>query len=90
MKEFHLDRHLLQEGEKLNMCLAVPLKIVKINGKDAEAEIEGVRRKIRVDFIKDPMPGEYVIVHAGFAIEKLDEKQALENLRLVKEVTDVL
>jgi len=90
MREFHLDRHLLQEGEIFNMCLAVPLKIVKINGKDAEAEIEGVRRKIRVDFIKDPIPGEYVIVHAGFAIEKLDEKQALENLKLVREVTDVL
>lgn len=72
------------------MCLAVPLKIIKVDGKDAEAEIEGVRRKIRADFIKDPMPGDYVIVHAGFAIEKLEEKQALENLRLIKEVTDVL
>jgi hydrogenase expression/formation protein HypC len=90
MRGFLLDRHLLQEGERLNMCLAVPLRIVKINGKEAEAEIEGVRRKIRVDFIKDPMPGEYVIVHAGFAIEKLEEKQALENLRLVREVTDAL
>lgn len=90
MREFRLGRHLLQEGEMIDMCLAVPLKIVKINGKDAEAEIEGVRRKIRVDFIKDPMPGEYVIVHAGFAIEKLDERQALENLKIVREVTDVL
>lgn len=90
MRGFRLDRHLLQEGEKLNMCLAVPLKIVKINGKDAEAEIEGVRRKIRVDFIKDPIPGEYVIVHAGFAIEKLEEKQAQENLKLFKEVEDAL
>jgi hydrogenase expression/formation protein HypC len=73
-----------------NMCLAVPLKIKEINGKDAIAEIEGVTRKIRIDFVDDLKVDDYVIVHAGFAIEKLDEKQALENLRLIKEVADAL
>jgi hydrogenase expression/formation protein HypC len=70
------------------MCLAIPLKITEVNGKEAMAEIEGVKRKIRIDFIKDLKVGEYVIVHAGFAIEKLDEKLALENMELIKEVTD--
>lgn len=70
------------------MCLAIPLKIAEINGKEALAEIEGVKSKIRIDFIKDLKVGDYVLVHAGFALERLDEKQALENMELIKEVTD--
>ena len=50
------------------MCLAVPLKIVELNGLDAVGEWEGVRRRIRVDFIPDPQVGPYVIVHALSAI----------------------
>lgn len=57
---------------------------------NAIAEVEGVIRKIRIDFIEDIKIGDYVIVHAGFAIEKLDNQQALENLRLIKEVTNAL
>jgi hydrogenase expression/formation protein HypC len=72
------------------MCLAVPLRIVQINGKEALAEVEGVQRKIRIDFIDEAKVGDYVIVHAGFAIEKLTEENAKENLRLIKEVTDAL
>lgn len=72
------------------MCLAVPLKIVELKGNNAVGEIEGVRRNLRVDFIKDLKIGDYVIVHAGFAIEKLDEKDAKENIALIKEVTDAL
>jgi hydrogenase expression/formation protein HypC len=70
------------------MCLAIPLKITNVNGKEAMAEIEGVIRKIRTDFISNLKVGDYVLVHAGFAIEKLDEKQALENMELIREVTD--
>ena len=62
------------------MCLAVPLKISEIHGKEAIAESMGMQRKIRVDFIENPQVGEYVIVHAGFAIERLPEKQAEEDL----------
>ena len=62
------------------MCLAVPLKLIEINGNEAVAESLGLRRKIRVDYIDSPQPGEYVMVHAGFAIERLPEKQALEDL----------
>jgi hydrogenase expression/formation protein HypC len=72
------------------MCLAVPLKIVELKENNAVGEIEGVRRNIRVDFIKNLKIGDYVIVHAGFAIEKLDEKNARENIELIKEVTDAL
>jgi hydrogenase expression/formation protein HypC len=72
------------------MCLAVPLRITEINGKEALGELEGIKRKIRVDFIEGLKLGDFVIVHAGFAIEKLDEKQALENLKALKEVADAL
>ena len=62
------------------MCLAIPLKIVEIDGKEALGEALGMRRKIRLDFIRDARIGEYVMVNAGFAIERLEESQALEDI----------
>ena len=72
------------------MCLAIPLELVEINGMDAVAQADGVRRKIRVDFIQNPQVGDYVIVHAGFAIERMKKEQALENLAAIREVADAL
>lgn len=72
------------------MCLAVPLQITEINGADAVGERDGIRRKIRLDFIPDPQIGEYVIVHAGFAIERLSAEQALENIAAAREVENAL
>ncbi len=72
------------------MCLAVPLKIVEIDGLNAVGEVEGLRRRMRLDFIKEPKLGEYVIVHAGFAIERLPEKQALADIEAWAEVGDAL
>lgn len=72
------------------MCLAVPLKLIEINGRTAIGEAMGVSREIRVDFIRDPKPGEYVIVHAGFAIERLSQQQAELDLEAWAEVEDVL
>ena len=72
------------------MCLAIPLRLVEIDGMNAVAEAAGIRRKVRVDFIREPQVGEYVIVHAGFAIERLNEQQALENLQAIQEVADAL
>ena len=62
------------------MCLAVPLKLIEIDGKNAVGESMGMQRKLRVDFIPEPKIGDYVIVHAGFAIERLPEEQALEDI----------
>lgn len=72
------------------MCLAVPLKIVEIDGLDAVGEAGGVRRKMRLDFIKNPKIGEYVIVHAGFAIERLNEEQARLDIAEWREVQNAL
>ena len=59
------------------MCLAVPMKVVEINNNTARVEVGGTQRMIGLDII-DPKPniGEYVIVHAGFAIVKIDEDEA--------------
>ena len=69
-----------QNGKGKKMCLAVPLKLIEINGKTATGEAMGMTRQVRVDFIKDPQVGDYVMVHAGFAIERLPEGQALADL----------
>ncbi len=72
------------------MCLAIPLRIAEIEGNEAVGERDGVRRKIRVDFLRNPKVGDYVIVHAGFAIERLSEKEALESIEAAREVEDAL
>jgi len=72
------------------MCLAIPLQLIEINGKEAIAEANGVRRTIRVDFIREPKVGDFVLAHAGFAIERMNEAQARENLRAIQEVADAL
>ena len=72
------------------MCLAVPLKIIALDGNKAVGEAMGMSRDIRVDFIPEPKLGDYVIVHAGFAIERLPEGQALEDIEAWEEVEDAL
>ena len=72
------------------MCLAIPLKLIEINGNDAVGEAMGMRRAIRVDFIPEPKPGDYVMVHAGFAIERLSEQRAMEDLETWEELRDAL
>lgn len=72
------------------MCLAVPLKLIEINGNTAVGEAMGMTRNIRVDFIKEPKVGDYVMVHAGFAIERLPQQQAEDDLAAWEEVENAL
>ncbi len=72
------------------MCLAVPLQLIEIDGSNAVGEAMGMRRQIRVDFIENLRIGDYVIVHAGFAIERLPERQAMEDLEAWEEVQNAL
>jgi len=62
------------------MCLAVPSKIVKINDTIATVDVDGVTRETSLLLLEDAKIGDYVIVHAGFAISKLDEESALQTL----------
>ena len=68
------------------MCLAVPARVVEIRGDTATVDMEGVRREVSVLLVPDVKIGEYAIVHAGFAIGKLDEHEALESLKLIRQV----
>ncbi len=69
------------------MCLGVPMQVVSINGSEAVAEIDGVQRAASLMLLEEEIAvGDYVIVHAGFAISRLDEAEALETLRMMREV----
>ena len=69
------------------MCLAVPMRVVSIDGDDVVAEIDGVKREASLMLLgEEVLVGDFVIVHAGFAISKLDEEEAQETLRLMREV----
>lgn len=72
------------------MCLAVPLELVEIDGNNGIGARSGIRRSIRLDFIKEPKIGDYVMVHAGFAIERIDRRQAEEDLEAFHELEAVL
>ena len=72
------------------MCLAIPLQLIEINGSTAVGEAMGMRREIRVDFIDKPRIGDYVIVHAGFAIERLPEQQAQDDLEAWEDVRNAI
>ena len=80
----------MQQKVVANMCLAIPFQLVQIEGNNAIGEAAGVQRKIRVDFIREPQVGDYVIVHAGFAIEKMNEQQALDNLEAISEAANAV
>ena len=67
------------------MCLAIPSKIVAIDGDMGTIDAEGVRRQTSLMLLEDPVVGDWVIVHAGFAIQKLDEETARESLRYLRE-----
>ena len=64
------------------MCLAIPAKIVEIDNDMATIDVEGTRRQASLLLIENPSLGDYVMVHAGFAIHKIDEAEALESLRI--------
>jgi len=69
------------------MCLGVPMKILSRDGDTVVAEVDGVQKEASVMLLGEEVAvGDYVIVHAGFAISRLDEAYAEETIRLMKEV----
>jgi len=68
------------------MCLAVPGKIKKIDGRLAEVDFSGVTREAALDLLMDAQVGDYILVHAGYAIQKLSEQDAHETIRLLEEI----
>ncbi|RLE72963.1 MAG: HypC/HybG/HupF family hydrogenase formation chaperone [Thermoprotei archaeon] len=74
------------------MCLGVPARVVEVknSGRSAIVDYGGVRREVDAFLVPDLKVGEYVIVHAGAIIEKLDEKEAIESMRLWREIIETL
>ncbi len=74
------------------MCLAIPGKIEEINDQGlmvmAKVSFNGIFKDICIDWVSEAKVGDYVIVHAGFAINTLDKEEAIENLKLIEEVAN--
>ena len=70
------------------MCLAIPAKVLSIDGFEADVEIGGVSRTISIMLTPDASVGNYVYVHTGYAISVVDEAEALESLRLLRELAE--
>jgi hydrogenase expression/formation protein HypC len=76
------------------MCLAVPGKIVSIDESNpelrmAKVNFSGVSREVCIQWLDDVKIGDYVLVHVGFALNKIDEKDAEETLRILREMGDI-
>jgi hydrogenase expression/formation protein HypC len=71
------------------MCLAVPVKVVSIEGDEAETEIGGVRRRVSIVFTPEVKVGDYVLLHTGYAIGVVDETEAEETLKLLEEMANL-
>lgn len=72
------------------MCLAIPMVLVERNEFEGVAEVDGVRRQISVMFLPDVEVGEYVLVHAGYAIAQVDAEEAAKTLELLREYSDAM
>lgn len=68
------------------MCLGIPMKIIEINNENGLCEFAENRILVSLKFLPDTKIGDYVIVHAGFAIQKLAEKDAKETIRILKDL----
>ena len=68
------------------MCLGIPMKIIEMDGQEAVAVAGGIRKRIRLDLLDGVQMGDFVLIHTGYAIEKLDPEEARETLELIKQV----
>jgi hydrogenase expression/formation protein HypC len=72
------------------MCLAIPAKIKSIQDQMATIDMEGTQRDVSLLLIEDPKIGDFVIVHAGFAIHKIDEHDAMESLKVLRQMASLM
>ena len=68
------------------MCVAIPVKVIELEGNDALVETDGVRRRASMMLVDGVRPGDWVILHAGYAISVMDEKEAEKTLALLREM----
>jgi len=71
------------------MCLSVPAQIIKIDDQMADVSIGGALFKAGLQMVENVSVGDYILLHAGFAIQKISEEDALETIKLLKEMDDL-
>lgn len=71
------------------MCLAVPVKVVSIEGNEAEVEIGGVKRRVSIVLTPEARVGDYVLLHTGYAINVVNEAEAQETLKILEEMASL-
>jgi hydrogenase expression/formation protein HypC len=71
------------------MCLSIPAKILSIEGKTARASVGGTVINVGLHMIDDIKEGDYVLVHTGFALQKISDDEAQETLKLIKEMENI-
>jgi hydrogenase expression/formation protein HypC len=72
------------------MCLSIPAKVVDINGNIADVSVGGTIFKAGLQMVENVKVGDYILLHAGFAIQKISEAEALETLEILKELKDAM
>jgi len=71
------------------MCLAIPMKLISIEADKGVVELSGVKKEISLNLLKEVEIGDYLIIHAGFAIEKLNEEEANKTLAIWEEIANL-
>lgn len=70
------------------MCLAVPMKILRRGAERGEVEMDGARREVMLTLVPGAQEGDFVIVHAGYALEVIDETEAQRTLELLRQISE--
>jgi hydrogenase expression/formation protein HypC len=68
------------------MCLSIPAKILSVDGNTAKASVGGAIINTSLHLVDDIRPGDYVLIHTGFALQKISEEEALETIRMIEEM----
>jgi hydrogenase expression/formation protein HypC len=71
------------------MCLAIPGKVLEIEGHKAKVDFDGVQKNVVIALLPKLTVGKYVIVHAGYAIQELDEEEAMESIQQWRELVEL-
>lgn len=79
----------MQQINKQAMCLSIPAKILAIDGDQAKVSVRGAEYHAGLQMIDQPEVGDYVLLHAGFAIQKISAEEAQETLNILREMDDL-
>jgi hydrogenase expression/formation protein HypC len=68
------------------MCLSIPAKVLSVEGNTAKASVGGAIINTSLHLVDDVKPGDYILIHTGFALQKISEEEALETIRIIQDL----